>query len=233
MVLDEYRVEIPEQFKKPNILCLFRSYDKQIREIEQVFEDIRLLTSLDFAVGKQLDMAGDIVGLTRAEAGMLSGDNIYFDVIDDDRYRAYLKYKAYQNSNECTYYDLINAMKMVWDVDAIYYSEEPLYPATIILTSPVLTPGGGEVHLGMIPSIRPAGVNVMYMYKARYVIDIGVSVEFYKTQYPECGYWVCGIYPGAAVKGYIGTDAIKAEAVRSVATNEYFLSGTRKCGIYF
>lgn len=229
MVLDNYRVEIPAQFKQHNILSLFESYDNRLREVEQVLEDIQFRTALNSAVGEQLDKIGCTVGLTRAEAVTIFGANTD---MTDDIYRSYLRYKMYQNSSDCTYYNLIHAMKIVWDVEKIIYSENTLYPATIFLTAPVLSPGE-EAHLTAIPAIRPAGVNVVFLYQIRSVIEVRAEFVPRIAEYIECGTAVCGTYPETTTAGQRHSAAVHTDAAQSVTIKDYPLSGTRKCGIYF
>ncbi len=185
--------DLLEQFKgKTNIEALCEVFDKQIKELTDTFDRIQYETSLDTAVGKQLDRIGEIVGLTRAEAALLCGDKISF-VMDDETYRKYLKYEAYRGSNSCTYYDLINALKMVWgDTGEIRYSEDAEFPATIILD---LSTGNDEtLHLGDIPPIKPAGVSIEYKTGLARKIRITHNINYYISGI-ECGTHYCGTYP--------------------------------------
>lgn len=186
--------DLLEQFKgKPNIEALCDVFDKQIKELTDAFDAIQYETSLDTAVGKQLDRIGDILGLTRAEAALLCGESIQFEVLNDERYRKYLKYAAYRSSNGCTYYDLIDALKAVWgDSGTIKYIENKNYPATIILD---LSTGDGEtLHLGDIPAIKPAGVNIEYRTSISSKIKITHEIHWYVGGI-ACGTHYCGTYP--------------------------------------
>lgn len=227
MVLEPLIKDFPEQFKtKEKIGILTRAFDRQLKELEEVFDQIRVMTTLDYAVGKQLDYAGDIVGLTRAEAGLLCGDEIFFDIIDDDRYRQYLKYKAYKNSNKCTYYDLINQLQMVWNAGEIGYEEDPDYPATIIVTASLLTPEGGPADISFVPSVHPAGVGFLYRYRLKYVIQVGKELTLWAYEQPMCGQVVCGVFPTVSTLGNSLEEGIEVSNAHAEQTKEYDLTGT-------
>ena len=194
MQLDKLIKDFPQQFtQKKNIEAIASAIDNQVKHLVDVFQSIKLDTALDTAVGKQLDRIGDIVGLTRAEAALLCGKEIHFSVLGDDRYRAYLKYKAYKNSNSCTYYDLIKELLVVWGVDKIIYEENESYPATVILTVPLSE--DEDNNIGQIPAIAPAGVSVLYKYDFRTAINVSMVSQIYVTSDAMCGTFYCGTFP--------------------------------------
>ena len=158
-IVDSWLNDLPQQFlEKKNIEALIRAFSKQLQEIEDVFDNLKNLTDLDTAAGQNLDMVGTIIPLSRKEAGILAGINVEDPVISDERYRQFLRYKNLVNTNECTYYDLMDGLALLWDVSPIYYIEDPDMPATIILTMPFLKPGGEVVRVGEVPMVKPAGV---------------------------------------------------------------------------
>lgn len=202
--LDSLLADFPEQFRnKHNIEVLVNALDHQLQEVLDMFNQLRTERTLDKAVGKQLDGVGDIVVLSRKEAGLLSGKEIYYPVIDDERYRRFLKYKAFRNVTNGTYYDIMEAMKNVWGVDDIYYSEEPSQPATIILTMPTIGPGGEPIVLGEVPAIKPGGVGIRYMYQIKAEVQVGKNIDLFITNVPFCGTIFCGTYPNVATLGSI------------------------------
>lgn len=62
--------------------------------------------------------------------------NLDFDVIDDARYRKYLKYKILANTSNATYKDIITAVKMIWGVDKVSYNENLDGPASLTVSFP-------------------------------------------------------------------------------------------------
>ena len=176
MSLDKLIKDFPFQFRgKEKIEALCNALDRQYAELFDVFSSVKLDTSIDNAVGKQLDYIGDVVGLTRAEGALLCGNEIYFEVLDDDRYRSYLKYKAYKNANNCTYEDVINQLKTILGEDGFLYSEDINYPATILIT--VNRNKEGAVSLVSIPTVSPAGVSVLYSDKIAKTITVGYEMK--------------------------------------------------------
>lgn len=195
MQLDKLVMDFPQQFKgKKNIEAIASVIDKQADEVAEVFNSIRFDTALDTAVGKQLDRIGDIVGLTRAEAALLCGKEIHFSVLEDERYRAYLKFKAYKNSNNCTYSDLIKELLMVWGVKKVVYEELEDYPATVVLTVPLSSNDGGN-NILQIPAITPAGVGVLFKCKFGSTINVSMVSNIFVSSLALCGTFYCGTFP--------------------------------------
>lgn len=202
MALDNLIKDFPEQFQgKHNIEALCSAFDEQIAELFDVFMSIKSDTTLGTAVGKQLDFIGDIVGLTRAEAAILCGDEINFNeagnsryVIDDERYRPYLKYKAYKNSNGCTYTDVIEELKTVAGIDNAKYEEDAQYPATVILSIPLSAEDDNQT-IGSIPTLAPAGVAVLYKFRFGSTINVQMISEINVPERAYCGTFYAGTFP--------------------------------------
>ena len=86
--------DLVEQFRgKANIEALMEVIGAQLQQVYDFYDQLRQDRGVHTAVGKQLDGVGDIVVMTRMEAGKLAGDPIPFEVIDDETYRRYLIYK--------------------------------------------------------------------------------------------------------------------------------------------
>ena len=152
--------DLVEQFRgKPNIEALVEVIGIELQQVADFYEQLRTERDLDHAVGKQLDGVGDIVVMTRKEAGELAGDPIPFDVIDDDTYRQYLIYKILKNTCDCTYPDIIKAFRMFWD-RPLYYTEDPEQPATMIFDTEELPGDVDTTPLFKTPLIRAAGVTL-------------------------------------------------------------------------
>lgn len=211
MKIKKIETDLLEQFRnRKNISAICDALDKQMAALAEAFTAIAYETDIDTAVGVQLDRIGNIVGLTRSEAGVLCGQTGYFDIVDDELYRKYLKYKAFRNSCDCTYQSIITAMRAILGNDAkINYEEDEDFPATLILD--VRTNGEDEVFIGGIPPIKPAGVNVEYKVDTRGTIEVSHIKRYYVSglacgtmycgewpkdkPFPRCGAWHCGEYP--------------------------------------
>ena len=168
-IADRWLSELPQQFQaKKNIEVLITSLAKQMQEILDVIKQLENL-DIDTATGINLDSVGSIVALTRKEASAMQGNNLE---MDDETYRQYLRYKVLLNTNECTYYELMEGINMLWDIEKVIYEEDPNYPATIILNMPM---NGNYLRIGAVPMIKSAGVRIIWKYKIEYPIDMYVG----------------------------------------------------------
>lgn len=152
--------DFPWQFRgKPKIEALCRCWDRQFEEIFSCLEQMKLILDVDRAQGAQLDRIGDIVVLSRADAGLLAAQagNLDFDVIDDVRYRKYLKYKILENTSNATYKDIISAIKMIWGADKIKYLENEEGPASLTVSFPYHYTAG---DVFILPPLTAAGVGI-------------------------------------------------------------------------
>lgn len=230
-IVDSWMRDMPQQFLgKERIEAVIEAFSKQLQELDAVFHDLENLTNLDTATGQNLDYVGTIIPLSRKEAGILAGINVEDPVISDERYRQFLRYKNLVNTNECTYYDLMDGLALLWDVSPIYYIEDPDMPATIILTMPFLKPGGEVVRVGEVPMVKPAGVRIEFEYQIKVVVEtlvrwIGISYDLL-----ICGTFKCGEKPRPGSLGnimYIETD-LDVNAITKVFDTT--LSGTIRIG---
>lgn len=154
------RADLVEQFKdKPVINALMEAIGTQLNDVGQFFEDLRDSRSIQTSIGKQLDGIGDIVVLSRTEAGALACINKSVYVLDDESYRQYLIYKVWRNTNNCTYYDIIKALRMFWE-KPLFYREDPDEPAMMVFETDTLSPEDDVPRLLNAPLIKAAGVGI-------------------------------------------------------------------------
>lgn len=154
------REDLVDQFKeKPVIDALMEAIGTQLNDVRQFYEDLRDKRGIQTSEGKQLDGAGDIVVLSRMEAGALACINKSVFVLDDESYRRYLIFKVWKNTNNCTYYDIIKALRMFWE-RPLYYRETPDEPATMVFDTDTLTPDVDVQKLLNAPLIKAAGVRI-------------------------------------------------------------------------
>lgn len=230
-ILDEWIEDLPQQFQnKEHIETLIRAFSKQIEELLEVFRQLDTQTDLESAVGNNLDMVGDIVTLTRKEAGILAGIDVEDPVISDERYRQFLKYQMLVNTNECTYHDLMNGLALLWDVSPIYYKEEPALPAVIILTMPFLTPGGKVVTLGEVPMVKPAGVRIEFQYYIQAIVEIAFNFWISSYDVPHCNTIVCGTHPYRSTLGNILAIECENDVNAIIAAFDASPTGTIRIG---
>ena len=153
---EQLRQDLVEQFKeKPVIDALISAIGEQLTDLHWFFTALQDERGILTAIGKQLDGVGDIVCLSRVEAGALACVTEPVYVLDDEQYRNYLIFKIWKNTNNCTYPELIKAFRMFWD-KPLYYSENPEYPAVMFLETGLLAPEDHAENLLSAPIIKAA-----------------------------------------------------------------------------
>lgn len=164
LIADLWLRDMPQQFQgKHNIEILIKAFSKQMQELEKVFQDINTMTDVDTATGQNLDYVGTIIPLTRKEAGELAGAGITFPVISDERYRQFLKFKKLKNTSDCTYYDIMQSIEILWKTEGIEYHEDPNRPATILINLPSSDiDSDTDPIAGKSLAIKPSGVALIY-----------------------------------------------------------------------
>ena len=154
------RGDLVEQFKeKPVIDALVSAIGEQLNDVRRFYEDLRDRRGIQTSMGQQLDGVGDIVVLSRLEAGALACINESVYVLDDESYRRYLIFKVWKNTNNCTYHDVIKALRMFWP-KPLYYREDPAEPATMVFETDMLSPEDDVPKLLNAPLIKAAGVGI-------------------------------------------------------------------------
>lgn len=176
--------DLVEQFRgKRNIEAFVEAIAKQFQDVYDFYEQLLDLRGINTAFGKQLDGAGDIVGLTRREAGELM--NNPGEEVDDETYRRLLIYKILKNTCGCTYADIIESIRMFYTDTELSFTESPDEPATMIfdfegkqdrsekiISIPFIKASGVDIHFRMnekFDSQFYAGVGLMDL--TRIIVD--------------------------------------------------------------
>lgn len=174
-IADIWLRDLPQQFQgKHNIEVLIKAFSKQMQEVDKVFQELNTITDIETATGKNLDCVGTIIPLTRKEAGELAGINAFEPVIQDERYRQYLRYKMLQNTSECTYYEIMKSIEILWDVDRTHYYERDDSPATIFIGLPTVDVNEDDQAKGKPKILKPAGVG--FFYTSQYSTNVDHSM---------------------------------------------------------
>lgn len=153
--------KLPEQFKrKHNIEVLVHAFAAELEELVGVFGELETLRAIKTAYGKQLDGIGEIVNLSRVESTAYAGI-VDFYVLDDDRYRLFLMYKALRNANMCTFPELMEICRLLYNVKLLYYREFDDHPAHFQV---MVGADFQEWMMGMLNNVnltvKPGGVSV-------------------------------------------------------------------------
>ncbi len=171
-IAEKWFEDMPQQFLgKKNIGTLIKAFSRQMQEVQKVFDDLYVKMDVDKASGRNLDYVGTIIPLSRKEAGELVNKRFHEPVISDERYRQYLKYKMLQNTSDCTYYDIMKAIEILWDVEKASYFEREGRPATIFIGLPLIDISAYDYVRERPDIMKPAGVSLIY------VAQYGISVN--------------------------------------------------------
>ena len=153
--------DLAEQFKeRQKTDGLVRTIAKQLQDVWQFLNDLGTKRVIDTAFGKQLDVIGESVGITRDEARrMAAGAGSVFES-EDEMYRAYIKYKMSLNSSTGTYSDIMSSISVQWG-GTVKYGEDVNSPARIFLEVERFK-GQDIAALANIPIAKPAGVGLTF-----------------------------------------------------------------------
>lgn len=154
---------MPQQFQgKPKIEVLVAAFARQLQELLVIVEKINVDTDLTTAIGKQLDYVGNILSLTRKEAGEMEGRKSTEPVLADERYRQFLRYQLLKNTTEGTYADTMAGLELMYRDVPILYSEVKNHPATLHLTVPKVAFEEDFLRLNRNFVLRSSGVGFYY-----------------------------------------------------------------------
>lgn len=201
--------DLPEQFRdKMNIKALNEVIGKQLQDVNDFYEELNTKRHLQTAEGLQLDRIGDIVALTRAEAGQIVGLDDG-NIMDDPNYRNILGYKIMLNTGNATYYDIVRGIRRFFNVYPIKYYESPEMPAAFILE--IDAKDQDTILLYNVLPVKAAGVGTYYQFRFEQIIEVSDVFSPYAYNVPHCGTIVCGTYPGRATKGHSSDHSVVTE----------------------
>lgn len=184
-LVEEWKNEIPCQFQgKKNLNAVIDAVGAQFTELEAVFSDIINKTDVRTATGKNLDMVGDIVGISRNDAyNLLELTSI--DELDDSSYRNVLYFQILKNNADGTYEDIMKGLHLLWGNEAIItYTENPVVETYNGAEWNDKDPATLKIDIADIPSdspdptiikpmvIRPGGVKMLFETNYRDQIEV-------------------------------------------------------------
>ena len=199
-ITESWLQDLPQQFQgKGNIEVLIRAFSRQLEEAYQALMDINDKTDIDTAYGANLDYVGTIVKLTRKEAYELDRGQMAGEAFPDERYRIYMRYKILRDTSDCTYFDIMEAIDLLWDVKKASYYEREDRPATIFIGLPNVDVDKEDPAKGKPTVIRPGGVGFLYTIQYWSVIEHrGLERIFLRrvTMRMKMPFWACNIFDG-------------------------------------
>ena len=174
-LVTEWKQELPWQFQnRENLDAIITAIGEQMTELEQVNEDLINLTDVDTATGKNLDMVGEIVGISRIDAYSLLEVTRLQDMTDET-YRKVLQFQILKNNSDGTYEDIMKGLHLLWGDEAlISYAENPEVetynsaewnapdPATVQITMDDVSTDSVDPVMMKPMVIRAAGVKLYF-----------------------------------------------------------------------
>ena len=149
--------------KMSNIDGIIWAVAPEYEDVSLFLSSLENLNDFDACTGIWLDRLGQLVCMSRQQAGAMIGSRELAD--DDDIYRICLKYKAFVNSCRCTPDEIIAATKIIFGATQVVYSERRDVPATIFLS---VSAPFSDMVLSILGThdiiVRPAGVKVRVEY---------------------------------------------------------------------
>lgn len=132
--------------ENPNISWLIERMASQVQEAEDAFYQLIAERWLDTAVGNQLDMLGEILGVDR-------------NALDDDDYRLALKAAVARYKSSGRPEQVITSFKLLVESDRVFLSE--VFPAEVNITAvgSIDAIGSGSAILEAMDKTLAAGVS--------------------------------------------------------------------------
>ena len=161
-VYDSWVEDIPCQFRgKPNITAIINAFSRQVEELLEVNRQLVELTDLDTAEGKNLDMLGDVVNVSRKDAYVLLNREATVE-ITDAMYRNVLRFHALKNNSDANYLDIMKGLHLLWSNARIHYAEAVREPASIEVSIEDITTDETDPALVRPMVIRAGGVKILF-----------------------------------------------------------------------
>jgi hypothetical protein len=179
---------------KPRLEALIRLLAKQIQHIEDGLIAILVQSSIDDAIGAQLDQIGDIVG--QARAGQL-----------DDAYRSFIKARIKVNYSEGKIAQLIAIVLLILGDDASVTLRE-YYPSGIIVSARDVSVDARILWRDFLHRAKGAAKTLHFGYSKRSGDNTIRLGSFYRgqslltTQRPGSGHST--VYGGGVLAGIFG-----------------------------
>lgn len=162
IIYEEWKKATLSQFWGKKILGgIIRAISEELQEVYTIQQQLRSLTDIDAQEGVNLDNIGDIVCLGREDAQEILLKDEAFEMTDE-LYRKVLKFMIALHSSSATYYDIINGIKLIWNLADVSYSEDRNRPATYILNLGEREIDEDSAVDARTLTIRAAGVKALY-----------------------------------------------------------------------
>lgn len=150
------------QFRnKPITNGIQRAIADTLQGIYEESQQLRLLGDIERMSGRNLDVIGERLGLSRSEAYIILRSSQSIEVTDEV-YRKCLRWKQLKNNFTGTYPEIMESIRILWKTDNIIYSEMPEYPAHIFISMPLFDVETQDPWLGKALVLKPDGVSMTF-----------------------------------------------------------------------
>lgn len=164
------RLTLSQFLGKKKLEGIMRAICEELQEVYDIQRQFCSLTNIDAQEGVNLDNIGDIVCLSREDAQKILRKDKSFEMTDA-LYRNVLKYAIMMHGSNATYYDIMNSIGLIWNLDNVTYYEDRSRPATILLKLPLISLDDVDFSMDRVLSIRPAGVATYYISRYSEILD--------------------------------------------------------------
>lgn len=185
MIIDTYLNRVPEQHReKPKFRATLEASLSPFVQLGNLMESVPSLYDVDSAIGSQLDVVGEWVGITRVINSAIEG--IYFSLddtadvgfdsgvwrgpydpisgivsLDDDTYRTLIRLKILANMWDGTVEKAYSSWKSVFNGEqGIVIEDHQDMSITIGITGLDMTPAQKGLFSKQISPFKPAGVRI-------------------------------------------------------------------------
>lgn len=155
------RASLSQFRSKPITNGIQRAIADTLQSIYEESQQLRSLGDIEKMTGKNLDVIGDRLGLSRSEAYKILRNSQSVE-ITDEIYRKCLRWKQLKNNFTGTYAEIMESIRILWKTDNIIYRELPEHPAHIFISMPLYDVDISDPWLGRALVLKPDGVDMTF-----------------------------------------------------------------------
>ncbi|MGL5433818.1 MAG: hypothetical protein ACRDBO_00275 [Lachnospiraceae bacterium] len=161
-VYDEIQKASLAQFRnQPVTNGIQRAIADALQSVYAESQQLRDLGDIDKMAGKNLDVIGERLDLSRSEAYIILRRSQSVEVTDEI-YRKCLKWKQLKNNFTGTYPEIMESIRILWKTDNIIYRELPEHPAHIFISMPLFDLDIRDPWMGRALVLKPDGVAMTF-----------------------------------------------------------------------
>lgn len=150
------------QFRnKPITNGIQRAIADTLQRVYEESQQLRLLGDIERMSGRNLDVIGERLDLSRSEAYIILRSSQSIEVTDEV-YRKCLRWKQLKNNFTGTYPEIMESIRILWKTDNIIYREMPEHPARIFISMPLFDVDIQDPWMGKALVLKPDGVSMTF-----------------------------------------------------------------------